>query len=536
MGKRLAGTSLLFVAALAAGILAQAGQTSGVRPAPPAVTSSDLAGRTALWVVDEVYDEGSGVPAARLVAVDSQTGEALLEISPPHGQRVTTRDGRWQYAAESVWRNGAWNALILKIDRQRGALTKIFPLPSSPPASPSGYRDPAVSLALTGDGRRLAVTITEHDGTNWLTSVRAVGTEGKETAQTTYVFSDNAKDRPLVRAVLSGDGRRLILAQNRQRQTSAREGPRSFWTTQIAIVNLERGRIEHYVDVPGEVEATDIGLDTFLSPDGEMLYLIQNFVRGNREDGYRFVAFATNKGTFVHTQRAEQEADGKPFWFCGEGRRFTPDGRYLLGYCHGDPQQPQGYFQFLDTQTGLIAQEVRVESKGARQNAWVVPQIVASPDGRLLYVANGQTKEVSVLDLEQRAVVRGAALSVPLAAPANPLDWLARQLIGTASAKMMPTPSAAILSPDGRRLYFMDDGSDAESRHGIWAVDTASLRASGRWLRGDPVSDLRLSDDGRELYAASATKQTLYVLDANNGQTLRTFPLAMQWPRFDSAE
>jgi DNA-binding beta-propeller fold protein YncE len=98
---------------------------------------------------------------------------------------------------------------------------------------------------------------------------------------------------------------------------------------------------------------------------------------------------------------------------------------------------------------------------------------------------------------------------------------LAEWLVPTASAKWAASP-AAVLSPDGQRLYFLDV-VDFEKGNGLWAIQTNSLKPLGHWLKGKDITGVQISRDGREVYAASYDDHTLYVLDAFSGEVRRAF-------------
>ena len=83
----------------------------------------------------------------------------------------------------------------------------------------------------------------------------------------------------------------------------------------------------------------------------------------------------------------------------------------------------------------------------------------------------------------------------------------------------------AVLSPDGSRFYFVDV-QDFEHGSGVWAVETGTLNTLGHWLSNKDIYGIRLSQDARELFAASPGDYSVYVLDAQSGAPRRTLKQA----------
>ncbi|TMD24789.1 MAG: hypothetical protein E6I99_01335 [Chloroflexi bacterium] len=99
-------------------------------------------------------------------------------------------------------------------------------------------------------------------------------------------------------------------------------------------------------------------------------------------------------------------------------------------------------------------------------------------------------------------------------------------LVTDAEAKG-PRIGGAALSADGRTLF-------AIAQSGVLAIDTATLQVRVRILDGESVDSLRLSADGKWLYAAGAADSKLWQLDPATG-TVRgqvkgvTQPWALLW-------
>ncbi|TMD16586.1 MAG: hypothetical protein E6I96_04535 [Chloroflexi bacterium] len=99
-------------------------------------------------------------------------------------------------------------------------------------------------------------------------------------------------------------------------------------------------------------------------------------------------------------------------------------------------------------------------------------------------------------------------------------------LVTDAEAKG-PRIGGAALSADGRTLF-------AVGETGLVAIDTATLKVRVRILSGEAVDSIRLSSDGRWLYAAGAENSDLWQIDPETG-TVRgqvkgvTQPWALLW-------
>ncbi len=541
MPKRLASFVPLLIVLAAGGILALSRQQPVTPPASDTTTqvpgAAGVVGSAvapgpaapphqgALWIVDGAYTSDGQVP--RLLAIDAQTGARLAELSPPYRDTVTSSDRRWQYVAELVRLGGEWHLIISLIDLERGAITRRFPL-GPPTASPAeAAPNLMIGLLLAPDARRLAVTVTDSGAEQALTDVYVVDTDSGHSSHI-WGFAEASKgEPPSVGSIMSGDGRSLFVVQNRQRHSAATEPAR--WSTRVAAIDLDTAALERVVDVPGEIAADGLWTNGALAPDGQMFYLVQDIVRGSELDGYRFVALDTRMFAVAHTQQVERGAGGEEF--CQpEPMRFTPDGRYLYGYCNREPRRPRGYFQFLKVASGLVEQKVPLESTGepTQMGDGLVWQMAPSPDNTLLYAANAKTKAIAVLDLRRRAIVRSTVLVDPAAEAPGASSWLARLFLSTASAKMIPQPGI-VLSADGQRLYFVDV-VDFEKGDGVWGVETGSFKLLGHWLSGKGISGLQLSADGSELYAISPDEHALYVLDALSGEVRRTFDQVLKQP------
>ncbi len=526
-------TAFIILAALSAcSVLAQSpalptlaptsAPTSAAQVVPTAVATAALSATPlppdvpAVWVIDGAQE--------RQLALDPQTGQVLNQLSRDYTPQVFSRDGRWQYRLVSKAKDFRWQVSLNMLDLTRSANPKQMLLNDDVPLTTGSVREVSHGqLLLSKDERRLYVTQMHWLDQQWHTRVYVVDLMTGALTRLAEVPNRVQAFEPVVQAVLAADERWLFIMENPQRQPPATKNNPAVWYTSIAALNLDSGKVERQVEVPGDVQAHGFGLNATLAPDGKTLYLLQEIVRNSERDGYRFVAFDMNQQAITFTRLVERSSGAE--LGCGTwGLRFRAEGRYLYGYCGADhPIRPAGYFQFLDTQTGLFDPKVVLESKvnpSDPASVYGISYTLASADNRLMYVISWRSKEVFTFDVTQRKVVRSVVMSDTKPPTSfNLLHQVASLFVGTASAKMYAQPGA-ILSADGTRLYFVDI-VDFDKGNGLWAIETSTLKPLGHWLTGKDIYGIQLSADERELFAASPNDYTVYVLDAQTGETRR---------------
>ncbi len=516
MRKRISVAILIVLTIVVASVIfSEASQTFSSRPASVVkeIRSDSL---SALWINDGAYGQNGESPS--VLAINPQTGDVLLRTLPLSG--VRSSDGRWQYAVEAV----GTTLRLTSIDLMRGAITRIILLP---PTYLARGGELFTQLILSNDNRTLAVT-AEGDagiGTRWRTLVYLVNVETGEATQRIDLFYDEAEPhwQPQVQPVFARDGSRLFVVHQRQRQRTPLVTADTFWTTDIAVVNVGERKLERVIAVPDEVQSQGFWSYGVLAPDGRTLYLISSLMP---QGDYRFVAFDKDAMQVARVQLVRQDTGGQVF--CDSVPALTPDGRFLYGYCPRRITRTSDVIQFLDTQTGLVTKQVNIERTVESPLNEFSPTMLRSPDDKRLYLVYPNSKEIFVLDIARQAIVQHGVLKESSSTSATPIDELVGWLVGSASAKFGSQP-AAVLSPDGQRLY-LTEVIDFEKGNGIWAVNTASLRLLGHWLTSSDISGIQLSSDGRELYALSFRNHTLYALDALNGQVLRQFDNVLKQP------
>jgi hypothetical protein len=132
--------------------------------------------------------------------------------------------------------------------------------------------------------------------------------------------------------------------------------------------------------------------------------------------------------------------------------------------------------------------------------------LAITPDGSTLYAVNGSLGHVAVITTS--GVPRIARTGSLALKPAS--SSILAGLVVNAEAKGARIGGAA-LSPDGQTLYAIGD-------IGIVAIDTTTLKVRTRLIERDEISSIRLSSDGKWLYAADPGTGKVFQLDPKTGR------------------
>jgi len=120
--------------------------------------------------------------------------------------------------------------------------------------------------------------------------------------------------------------------------------------------------------------------------------------------------------------------------------------------------------------------------------------LVASKDGRTLYVANADARQIAFVDLHSRRVIR--------------------------SIRMPAEPTGLVLSPDGKRLYV----TCAAAQSTVFAIDAASGEVTARITAGHTAIGPAVAPDGKRLYVCNRFSNDISVIDLLTNEELVRVP------------
>lgn len=124
-----------------------------------------------------------------------------------------------------------------------------------------------------------------------------------------------------------------------------------------------------------------------------------------------------------------------------------------------------------------------------------------SPDGKLLWVACGDSQQADVIDLATRQSVRRIGLG--------------------------EDPEIFDIAPDGKTLYVSNE-EDAE----LGIVDIASGKRVGAVKVGEEPEGVLLSHDGRTAYVTSEVASLVHVVDVATRKVVKNIPVGKRPRRF----
>ena len=185
---------------------------------------------------------------------------------------------------------------------------------------------------------------------------------------------------------------------------------------------------------------------------------------------------------------------------------------------------------YILSQDGAVLSEVAAEAAAPAEGATIQlekgPALLAlAPDAPLAYVTHSDLGRVSVVDLDQRRVVR------TIEVPGSPFgiavgnggriyvgDWhedhvIAVETSGDGEPKLTKTrvgraPAHVVLSPDGEMLFVANREDDSVS-----AVRTSDMTVAATIPVGHAPFAMTLSPDGARLFVANMQGGTVTVVD-----------------------
>jgi hypothetical protein len=317
------------------------------------------------------------------------------------------------------------------------------------------------------------------------------------TPQTFYTLAGDGR--------LTRDGRHLVL-MNFPYKLDAE------WLTKLAVVNTATGAIESSAEFHGQSTYQFV---TF-TPDGRSLFLEQY------GDG------ATRTRVFDVTTGTLLDASGPGLTTTGfrTAAVLSPDGRWMFRLDAGSevtnctstdgpsciPNGSPPYVVALDLVTRRAMQLTLPNAQRSSDfEKYLLWSLAITPDGSTLYAVNPALGVIDEVDARQLSLRRTAPITVARSS-VDVLTTIACFFFPVADAKRYLI-GGAMLSPDGRTLY-------AAAHDGLSVIDTASLTSRAVWQQAHQFDTLRLSSDGRRLYAMDNMAGKLVMIDATIGASI----------------
>ena len=243
----------------------------------------------------------------------------------------------------------------------------------------------------------------------------------------------------------------------------------------LQLVDLSAGRSVASINV----DAPAYGVPLIVGSQAEHVYVVGATIAKFAFDGAKL---RFEQRTTGHTVACDglvvggaNSAGGLPF-------RVLADGRTLVAFCPGD-----GRVTWFDLDSMTVTHEVVVPQNNP---FWVSP--VFSPDGNTLYLHEGGTGSLHVIDLVHQRIVKSTKVAT---ANINPLAWLGSLLVTQAYAGAIDRTAA--VSPDGIWLYTIRDFGGPG---GVSLVQLPDLGVKGHWLPDVSLNSVWVSADGRTIY------------------------------------
>jgi DNA-binding beta-propeller fold protein YncE len=311
---------------------------------------------------------------------------------------------------------------------------------------------------------------------------------------------------------LSSDGRRLALMNTPFKIDGD-------WVTKLAVIDTATGALVSAVELRDQNSYSFV---TF-APDAKSLYLEQY---GGGETRTR--VFDMTAGKIV-----DATGDGLTITGFRTTGVLSPDKRWLFRLDSGRQTTnctstdgpsclPNGTPPSIIALDLVTRRATQVLLPAAQRSAdfekYMLWSLAVTLDGSTLYAVNSAIGVIDEVDAHRLSLRRTAPITVARAAP-DALAAVARLFFPVAEAKRYLT-GGAILSSDGRTLYVA--GHD-----GLAVIDATSLSSRVIWQPRHQFDTLRLSSDGRRLYAIDNTAGRLVVIDTQTGASLGE--VAVQW-------
>jgi DNA-binding beta-propeller fold protein YncE len=204
------------------------------------------------------------------------------------------------------------------------------------------------------------------------------------------------------------------------------------------------------------------------------------------------------------------------------GIAFTPDGSRLLA--SGASTEALYEFAFRD---GYLSGGRTIPLHDAKERG-IPAGIAIGGDGKSAWVANVLGQTISQVDLDKGTRTGDIALSeatywVPLTEP-DPMQDIENDAVTKRARALLeklnehaPFPYACITDAARGRLYVSLWGQSA-----VQIIDLATGQLGARWSTQEHPNEMLLSPSGRRLFVANANRNSVSVLDAQEGKLQET--------------
>jgi len=376
-------------------------------------------------------------------------------------------------------------------------------------ALPTGATNPTARLTLPAgltDLKHQRVYIA-NPLSNGHTSISVIDTSSGATVRTFSIpGSYSAADRGYADSMLSGDGRWLAL---RAQNTPA-------GATSIALIDTQAGKLVKSIHLNG-----DFTLDA-VSPRGTILYLLEYYQAGTSH--YNVRAYDVKANQLLQSSIVDKNDLGDKMQGEALSRQMSEDGdmAYTLYINHVTNKAFIHILWLTDTVNNYtpfpaIARciDLPVGSSPALLHYYT---LTLSQDGKTLYAANAALGMIAKVNLD----LGMNAYQLWLIDKARIDHFNAGNPVVTQADQARELHNGAVLSRDQNLLY-------VAGLHGIWVINTDTLKIQSEYLKQQDFTGLAVSGDGRTLYGVDpATGITL--LDPSSGDTHAVIKSAVQAP------
>lgn len=300
-----------------------------------------------------------------------------------------------------------------------------------------------------------------------------------------------------------------------------RSGTRDPVTVAVLDRSDGRERARWSIALDGAAAA----LSLYTSPDGQTLSLLAPTVNPQDHQAMapELVRLRLPVGQ-LERHLALTDQNGAPVYFWSG--RLAGDGHTLYDLAYTGNATGLA-ITFLDLQTGTVQPPLDFPFAGTGELAY---EQGLSPDGRLLYVLAPTLKELAIVDLERRGILRTVPVDTGAVTAARPSllarvgDALRGLFVRSAAAKFYVLGTMQ-LSPDGKLMYAVGVKGDEAIPNGVWVINTATWQVVAHWLTSTTPSQILLAAGG-QLYVQTYEQAggTLRVLDATTGAEVFTMP------------